>query len=310
MDFELKVLGTSAALPAYGRFPSAQVLTVGNLSCLIDCGEGTQIRFQDFQVKTGKLRYVFISHLHGDHCYGLIGLLTTFNLTGRIQPLDIYAPAGLETMISTQLALTATALQFPVSFHEVDPISCSCILETSTIKITTLPLDHRVPCCGYLFEEQPRLRSMMSKYIEVFQLTVEQIKALKEGQDVVLENGTSVAADVVTIAPPPPRSYAYCADTAYKPELVPLLQGVDLLYHDCTFCLDHQERAADTGHSTAQQAAQIAKAAGVGTLVLGHFSSRYPDTTVFEEEAKLVFPPSVAARDGQVFRVPYQKRAL
>lgn len=310
MAFELRVLGTSAALPAYGRFPSAQVLTIDHLSFLLDCGEGTQMRFQEYHVKTGHLRYAFISHLHGDHCFGLIGLLTSFNLTGRTQPLDVFSPPGLEKMIRAQLAPTGTDLHFPLTFHEVDTSQAQWVLENKWVRVQTLPLIHRIPCCGYLIVEQPRARTMLPDKIETYQLSVEQIKAAKEGRAIRLKDGQRIAADELTLPAPPPRSYAYCSDTAYQPQLSALVQGVDLLYHDSTFCNDNAARASETGHSTAAEAAQLAKDANVGKLVLGHFSSRYPEVDRFEQEARKIFPSAYAARDGDVFSVAYPSRNI
>jgi len=310
MDFELKVLGTSAAVPAYGRFPSAQLLSIENLSILIDCGEGTQMRFQDYHVKTGKLQYILISHLHGDHCFGLIGLLTSFNLTGRTQPLHVFSPPGLEGMIRAQLEPTGTDLRFPLTFQEINPARAERVLETSAITIDTLPLLHRVPCCGYRISEKPRPRTMNPEKIKAYALTIEQIKAAKVGLPVTMNSGKVLTADELTLPSPPPRSYAYCSDTAYNPDLVSLISGVDLLYHDSTFCNDNVTRASETGHSTAKQAAQIAKEGKVGHLVLGHFSSRYPDVQVFEEEAGQIFDSVTAATDGMVFNVPYPTRSV
>lgn len=310
MDFKLTLLGTNGALPAYGRFPTAQWLSIHHRSFLIDCGEGTQMRMQECQVKPGRLRAIFISHLHGDHCFGLIGLLTSLNLTGRDKPLNIYSPPGLRGMIEAQLAPTGTALQFPVHFHEVDPTVHSCITEDHLVKVYTIPLDHRIPCCGYLFREKERERNIYPEKIQEYDLSVTQIVAAKRGEDIRLADGRKIASAELTTPPPPPRAYAFCSDTRYKPDIIPVIKGVDLLYHESTFCQEYAKRATETGHSTALQAAQIARDANVGKLILGHYSSRYPDPSVFAAEAKTLFGESHAGLDGQTYTIPFDGRKI
>jgi len=305
MVFELTLLGTNGALPAYGRFPTAQILDVDHESYMIDCGEGAQMRMQEFHSKSARLQHIFISHLHGDHCFGLIGLLTSLNLIGRKDPMDIFSPPGLERMIEAQLKPSGTIFQFPVRFHEVDPTQYILIHSDPFVRVHTIPLEHRIPCCGYRFDEHPRERSMRKDKITEYGLTISQIKAAKAGADVQLNDGRTLPVEELTSAPPPARSFAFCSDTVYLPELAKYIKGVDLLYHESTFCEEYAERAAETKHSTAKQAAQLARAASVGTLILGHYSSRYPEVDVFEEEAKTVFPNAVAGRDGQRFSVPY-----
>ena len=309
MVFELTLLGTNGALPAYGRFPTAQILDVHHESYMIDCGEGTQIRMQEFHRKNARLQHIFISHLHGDHCFGLIGLLTSLNLTGRKDSMDIFSPPGLQGMIEAQLKPTGTAFQFPVRFHEVDPTQHTLIHSDRFVRVHTIPLEHRIPCCGYRFDEHPRERSMRKDKIAEYGLTIPQIKAAKAGSDIHLEDGRTISVGELTSPPPPVRSFAFCSDTAYLPQLVTYIKGVDLLYHESTFCEEYAERAAETKHSTSRQAAQLARDASVGTLILGHYSSRYPEVDVFEQEAKAIFPNSVAGRDGQRFSVPHDHRA-
>jgi ribonuclease Z len=308
MVFELTLLGTNGALPAYGRFPTAQILDVHHVSYLIDCGEGTQMRMQEFHRKNARLQHIFISHLHGDHCFGLIGLLTSLNLIGRKDPMDIFSPPGLQGMIEAQLKPTGTVFQFPVRFHEVDPTQHAPIHSDPFVRVHTIPLEHRIPCCGYRFDEHPRERSMRKEKIAEYDLTIPQIKAAKAGHDIHLDDGRTIPVTELTDPPPPARSFAFCSDTVYLPELVTYIKGVDLLYHESTFCEEFAERAAETKHSTARQAAQLAEAACAGTLILGHYSSRYPEVDVFEEEAKSVFSNAVAGRDGQRFSVPYGHR--
>lgn len=308
MQFSLTLLGTNGAIPAYGRFPTAQVLHVHNQSYLVDCGEGTQMRFQDFHIKPGRLHKIFISHLHGDHCFGLIGLITTLNLTGRTQDLHIYSPPGLRAMIEAQLSPSGTVLQFPLQFHEVDPQVHQQIASDQQVDVFSIPLNHRIPCCGYLFREKERERNIYSEKIAEYQLSVPQIKAAKQGGSITLDDGRILSAQELTAAPPSPRSYAFCSDTQYKPDIVPLIQGVDLLYHESTFCREYAERARETMHCTAHEAALIAREAQVGKLILGHYSSRYPEVTPFEEEARTIFSESYAGTDGQEFVVPFEGR--
>jgi len=308
MVFELTLLGTNGALPAYGRYPTAQILDVHHQSYLIDCGEGTQMRMQEFHPKHARLQHIFISHLHGDHCFGLIGLLTSLNLIGRTDPMDVFSPPGLKGMIEAQLKPSGTIFQFPVRFHEVDPSQHVLIHSDAFVKVHTIPLEHRIPCCGYRFDEHPRDRTMRKEKIEEYGLTVSQIKDAKNGSDVQLGNGQIISAEELTSPPPPARSFAFCSDTVYQPRIVAFIRGVDLLYHESTFCEEYADRAIETKHSTAVQAARIAKAAGVGKLILGHYSSRYSEVGVFEEEARTVFADAYAGRDGQQFSVPYGHR--
>ncbi len=308
MDFKLTILGHSGAVPAFGRFPTAQFLQVGKEHMLIDCGEGAQIRLRQYNCPFGKINRIFISHLHGDHFFGLIGLLTSYALSNRDQPLDIYSPPGLQGMIEAQVAPAGGRFGFPITFHELRPETPQCIVDTPYLRVTTLPLVHRVPTCGFLFEEKERLPNIIPEKIKIYQLSIEQIKAAKTGRNVRLADGTSVTADELVVPPAPPRRYAYCSDTAYQEELIPRVKGVDLLYHESTFCEDAADRAAETLHATARQAAEIASKAGVDRLLLGHFSSRYPDLSVFEFEAREVFPTAEASREGHTYTIPQTSR--
>lgn len=305
MNFELTFLGTNSALPAHGRFPSAQVLTVQEQPFLIDCGEGTQARMLDYQVKRHKINQIFISHLHGDHVFGLIGLLTTLNLMGRENQLDIFSPQGLEEMIHVQLKACQAHLGFPIVFHVVDTTASQLIFENEAVAVYTIPLQHRVPTTGFLFREKERPRNIRSEKIEDYQLSISQILLAKDGKDIALEDGRVIPNQELTKAPPPPRSYAYCSDTLYTESILPYIKGVDLLYHESTFLHDAQRRAKETMHSTALEAATIAQKAGVKMLFLGHYSSRHKDVQVFEEEALRVFPHTIAAREGMQVSLPF-----
>ena len=303
MRFALTILGINAAAPAYGRHPSAQVLQVHNRHYLIDCGEGTQMRMSDFNIPRHKINQVFISHLHGDHVFGLPGLLFSFSLMDRKAPLHLYSPAGLREMILAQLTPSG-ALSYPLHFHEVNTASTSIIFEDPLLSVTAIPLRHRIPTIGFLFREKPRPLNIIPEKIETYHLTIEQIKAAKAGEDITLSDGRTIPNMELTLSPPPPRSYAYMSDTMFDESVVPHIHNTDLLFHETTFCEDHADNATLTHHSTARQAALIAKAANVRTLITGHYSSRYPDVQPFLDEARAVFPNSVAGEEGRVYEVP------
>ncbi|MCB0568797.1 MAG: ribonuclease Z [Phaeodactylibacter sp.] len=297
MRFELTLLGTNSALPAHGRFPSAQALQVQGNIYLADCGEGAQMRMRAFGIRESRIGQVFISHLHGDHIYGLIGWLTSQSLNNRTAPLDIFAPHGLEEIIRVQLRY-AGPLTFPLAFHTIDPDTHGRIFEDKLIEVWTLPLKHRIPTCGFLFREKERPRNIRPECIEAYDIPYQAIPGIKGGADFRPPNGRLIPNAELTVAPPRPHSYAYCSDTAYHEPLIPLIEGVDLLYHESTFCEAQSAQAAETGHSTARQAANIARQAGVGRLLLGHYSSRYQDLSPFLEEARAVFPNTELGVDG------------
>jgi ribonuclease Z len=301
--FQLTLLGVSGALPARGLFPSAQALTIGNRAYLIDCGEGAQIQMQALGISPLRIHQIFISHLHGDHFYGLIGLLGSMALAGRDKPLDIFGPRALEEIIQVQLKHVGP-VPFPLRFQPVDPGKHQLIYENKAIEVYTLPLIHRSPAAGFLFREKPRLRKMRPEMIAAHDIPYQVIPAIKAGADYQAADGSLIPNAALTLDPPLPRSYAYCSDTAFNENLPALVKGVDLLYHEATFCDDREDLAAMTGHSTARQAALIAQRAGVGHLVLGHYSSRYPDFSPFLAEAREVFPRTSLGMDGAVFRVP------
>ena len=299
--FEVQLLGTNSALPAFGRHPTSQILTIQKYKYLIDCGEGTQMRFQKFGVKPGRMNQIFISHLHGDHFYGLIGLLTTLGLIGRKRPLDIFAPEGLEEIIRVQTKYAGGDPPFTIRFHVTDTEKHQLIFENNQITVHSIPLDHRVPTSGFLFKEKPKARKMIGAKIQEYNIPYSAIPAFKAGKVFIDAKGQRFANALLTEEPTPPRSYAYCSDTRYKEDIIPLIQGADMLYHESTFQEDLIEKTIPTGHSTALQAAKIAKQANVGRLILGHFSSRYEDINSFADEAKAVFPTVVAGVEGETY---------
>lgn len=303
MRFELTILGSNSAVPAYGRHPSAQVLNVREELYLIDCGEGTQMRLSENQIKTGKIGHIFISHLHGDHVFGLIGLLTSYSLGGRDSAIHVYGPPGLETLIYSQLKLSYSHLTYPLHVHTTQPQFKSLLYENRDLWVYSIPLEHSVPANGYLFVEKERPRHIIPDYIEAYDMSIEQIRAVKKGADLWLKDGRRIANEVLTDPPPPSRSYAYCSDTRYQPRLVEYIKGVDMLFHEATFNQSLAERATATFHSTTAQAAQIAKQAGVKRLIIGHFSARYRNLFPLLEEVRAIFEHSALAIEGEVYHI-------
>lgn len=271
---------------------------------LIDCGEGTQYRLLEQKIRPGKLRAIFISHLHGDHYFGLLGLLNSLSLGKRTDELFLFGPQGLGDILTEVFRHSNTRLSYPLHYHELNAEQPGLIWSTPCMTVHTLPLRHRVPCTGFLFREQPKAHRIIKEKI-VPAMTIAQLRQLKEGQDVLDEHGTLLYrnADYTTL-PPRPRSYAYCSDTAYLPELVPHLQETDMLYHEATFRDDLAGRASTTFHSTAGQAARIAKGAQVSKLLIGHLSSRYLDPEASLAEARAIFPDTYMAVEGETFEVP------
>ncbi|MBC6698231.1 ribonuclease Z [Hymenobacter sp. BT190] len=298
MEFELKILGSASATPFLDRHHTAQVLTVGNSQYLIDCGEGTQRRLMEHKIRHQRIRTVFISHLHGDHFFGLFGLLGTMHLNGRTEPLQVFGPAGLDEVLTMQFRHSYTQLSFELDFVAVDTTQHAQIFEDKHLTVHTLPMRHRIPCCGYLFREKPKRRHLVKELLPPG-LTPAQFNALTLGEDLLDDNGQLLVANAsVTTAPHPSRSYAFCSDTLYTESLAELVRGVDLLYHEATFLHDMRERAATTHHSTARQAGLLARRAQAQRLLIGHFSSRYPNLEPLLAEAKEVFEWTELAVEG------------
>lgn len=302
MKFALTILGVNAATPAYGRYPTSQVLQIHNHFFLLDCGEGAQMRMSDFDIPRHKIQQIFISHLHGDHVFGLPGLLFSYDLAGRQNTLDIFSPKGLKEMILAQLRPGVT-LSFPLNFHEVDVTHPSLVFENETVEVHSLPLKHGIPTVGYVFREKPKPLNIRPEKISEFGLSIEQIKTAKAGADILLENGESIENHILTLPPSPLRSYAFLTDTLCDDAVLPHIQEVTMLYHDTTFCDDHAENAAITMHSTVRQAAELAKKAKIGRLITGHYSSRYRDLKVFLEEAQPIFPATELGLEGTTYEI-------
>lgn len=293
MSTYLTILGFNSAIPTVNTSPTAQLLEMEERNFLIDCGEGTQVQLRKAKARFSKINHIFISHLHGDHCFGLPGLIASFRLLGREASLHVYGPKGIKNMLETIFSITETHKGFEVVYHELDKNVSEKIYEDTRVEVYTIPLDHRIYCNGYLFKEKPKERHLnmkeISKYSEIETCDYHNIKA---GKDVVLNDGYLLKNEILTIAPAPSVSYAFCSDTRYLESVIPIIKNVTVLYHESTFLHDLKEMADYTGHSTALEAATIAQKAEVGKLILGHFSNRYGDLTVFTDEARTVFTNS------------------
>jgi Metal-dependent hydrolases of the beta-lactamase superfamily III len=309
MEFSLTTLGVASALPMPTRFQSAHVLNIHGRLFLIDCGEGVQIQLRRYGFSPLKFDSIFISHLHGDHVFGLCGLLSTMSMLGRTAPLFIYAPAGFRTMLDFYMKQFGEGFHYPVN-HVV--LSCDRpvkIFETKTISVSAFPLNHFIECYGFIFEEKRPQKNVKKYLIDADHLTLEEIGTFKSGSDVVRETGEVLSCSEFTYDPFKPRKYAHCCDTAPFPREAEWIGGADLLYHEATFLSSHVKTEHEAYHSSSREAAEIAFAAGVKKLVIGHFSSRYNDQELpqFEKEAREVFPNSFIAYEGAKFDIPFEK---
>lgn len=303
MTFSVQILGANSALAAHGRHPSSQLLRLENRSFLIDCGEGTQMQLQKFKCKPFKIEHILISHLHGDHYFGLIGLLTTYHLLQRKNTLYVYGPPALEKIIQFQLEVANTVLSYPLIFRATQAERDEIIFEDDFISIQTIPLKHRIPCTGFIFREKRFPRKINSEKIIGLELSHEMYTDLRKGLNITDANGVFHANEQLTLPGSTPKSYAYCTDTLFYPEIVEYIKEVDLLYHEATFMEEHEERALQTFHSTSKQAAKIAVLANAKQLLLGHFSSKYPSLKPILSEALEVFSDTILAEEGIVINI-------
>jgi ribonuclease Z len=303
LPFEVTILGSSSALPAYGRHPSGQSLNIHDQYYLIDCGEGTQMQLDKFGIKRSKLNQLFITHLHGDHIFGILPLLTTFSLLRRPQDLHIYGPRPIKEFIEEQLRILDVHLSYELHIHEINHEQASWIFSDRFTEVKAFPLQHRVPTIGYLFKEKIPSVSILPEQLEKYGIHYSQIPLIREGKPVQTASGDWVPAEQVSKAASLPRTYAYCSDTKYFPELVEQIKDVTLLYHEATFAEALANRAQKTMHSTASQAAQMAKDAGADQLLIGHFSTRYTDLNQILKEARTVFPNTQLALEGETFQL-------
>lgn len=306
--FEVRILGSSAAIPVGKRRPTSQVITYHDRHYMIDCGEGAQMQMSRYRLKFSRLDAIFISHMHGDHVHGLPGLLSTMSLLGRNFPLKIFGPKDLKAYLDTSLGLTHSQLNYEWSFEALEDFAPGeTLLESRSLKITSFPLSHRIFCKGFRFQEhslRPRFNYPSAVALEVPKT---YFKLLKQGNTITLEDGRVILPEQVLLPAKLPRSYGYASDTAFAPDIVPYIEGVDLLYHEATFMQDMALRASETHHSTTQQAAEIAQQAKVGQLLIGHFSARYSKLELLLEEAQAVFPNTALAREGDLFIIPSQE---
>lgn len=301
MSFQLTILGSGAALPTANRAPSAQYVVCNERHILIDCGEGTQTQLRKNKVHIQRITHILISHLHGDHYFGLVGLLSTLHLLGRDKGLTIYGPEPLESIIRQQLEMGDTRLSFHLNFVPLNGKEHRLLFEDNKIEIWCFPLKHRIPTNGFLIREKQKERSLDGERFRKDGLSLQLIPFFRRGEDVTLENGQIMRADDYTFPAPAPKSYAYCSDTIYDPGLQNYLTDVTVLYHEATFLHDKIDRAKATYHTTALQAAQLAKDSGVGRLLLGHLSARYENGDAHEQEARSVYPHAQVVEDGDVF---------
>ena len=301
--FEIHILGCGSALPTTRHNASAQIVKIGNKQFLIDCGEGTQVQLRRNHIHFSFINHIFISHLHGDHCFGLIGLISTFSLLGRTAPLHIYADPNLEEVMQPQIEFFCKGMNYPLFFHSIDATKHQVIYEDNTITVESLPLKHRMPCCGFLFREKPKKRHLIGDIANFYNIPAYMRQAIKDGADYTTPEGETIPNSRLTKEADRSRSYAYCSDTAPCNHNNEHLQGVDLLYHEATFAESEKERAAQTFHSTARQAAQVAANAGVKRLAIGHYSSRYETPDILLGEAQDLFPNTIAAKEGLVITI-------
>lgn len=299
---KLNILGCYSATPRTITNPTAQVLEINNQMYLIDCGEGTQVQLRKHKIKFSRINHIFISHLHGDHFFGLIGLISTFSLLNRPNDLHIYGPKGIKDIILLQIKLSKSYTKYNLFFHELEAETSELIFEDDKITVHTIPLKHRVYANGFLFKEKPGLRRINIDAATEQNIDVCYFNKLKQGSDLKQENGNVIKNEMVTFDPLPTQSYAFCSDTVYNEDIIPLIEKVDVLYHESTFLEQDVEKCIPTGHSTAIQAATIAKKADVKHLILGHYSTRYANINLFKEEADTIFDQVHLADDGKVFK--------
>lgn len=304
MSTYLTILGFNSAIPTVNSSPTAQFLEMEERHFLIDCGEGTQVQLRKAKARFSKINHIFISHLHGDHCFGLPGLIASFRLLGRETPIHIYGPKGIKEMLETIFRISETHRGFEVIYHELSNAVSEKIYEDKRVEVFTIPLDHRIYCNGYLFREKPGERHLNMKEVAKYpEIQTCDYHLIKQGHDFVLSDGYVVKNESLTLEPTRPVSYAFCSDTRYLESIVPIIENVDVLYHEATFLHDLKEMANYTGHTTALEAAGIARKANVGKLILGHFSNRYSDLSVFTDEARTVFPNTYLPRQLEPVKI-------
>lgn len=296
--FEVHILGCGSALPTTRHLATSQVINIREKLFMIDCGEGAQVQLRKSRLKFSRLNHIFISHLHGDHCFGLMGLISTFGMLERTANLHIHCHADLQRILEPQIEFFCKGMPYNVVFELFNPGEQAVIYDDRSVSVETIPLRHRVPCCGFLFREKPTPNHIRRDMIDFYQIPTYLINRIKNGEDYVLEDGTVIPNTRLTTPSDPPRSYAYCSDTCYLPRICEQIKGCDLLFHEATFADADAKRAKETFHTTAPQAAEIAKAAQVKKLVIGHYSARYEDESILLKEASEVFPQTILAQEN------------
>ncbi|MGC3978925.1 MAG: ribonuclease Z [Paludibacteraceae bacterium] len=297
MNSKLHIIGSGSALPTKDNFPSSQILELRDKQFMIDCGEGTQIRLKQMKLKTNRLGHIFISHLHGDHCLGLVGMISTFGMLNRTADLHIHSHPDLERLLEPQLKYFCAESPFKIFFHPVNPTVNTLIYEDRSVEVYSIPLKHHVLCCGFLFKEKSTPRHIKRDMLDFYNVPIAQINKIKNGEDFITEDGETIPNAILTSDPSPPFSYAYCSDTAYNEDIIPIIKNVDILFHEATFADDEMLRARQTMHSTAHQAATIAKKANVKKLIIGHYSARYANKNILLNEAKDIFENTILSQD-------------
>ncbi len=302
-EFNINILGCGSALPTTRHLATSQIVDLRDKLYMIDCGEGTQVQMRRMRVRFGRLAHIFISHLHGDHCFGLPGLISTLGMLGRTGELVVHGPKEVETYLRPVMDLFCRGMEFEVRFNPVDTRSHSLVMEDRSLSVYSIPLKHRIPTCGYLFAEKPKEAHIIREMTDFYQVPVRCMKDIKQGQDYVTPEGEVVPNSRLTRPAAPPKRYAFCSDTAYNRSIIPIIEGVDFLYHEATFAECDLARAKETFHSTARQAAEIARDAQVKHLIIGHYSARYEDLTPLLREARAVFPHTIMGKEEMVIPV-------
>ena len=296
--FEVHILGCGSALPTTRHFASSQVVNIREKLFMIDCGEGAQLQLRRSKLKFTRLNHIFISHLHGDHCFGLMGLISTFGLVGRTATLHIHCHADLERILTPQLEYFCKGMAYNVEFHLINPTKAEVVYEDRSVTVSSIPLRHRIPTCGFLFAEKPTPNHIIRDMIDFYKVPVFELNRIKNGEDYVLPDGTVIPNNRLTTPPAPPRSYAYCSDTIFHRPIIEQIKGVNLLFHEATFAQCDAQRAKETFHTTAMQAGEIARDADVKQLLIGHFSARYEDENILLQEERSVFPNTLLAKEN------------
>lgn len=302
-DFKVIILGNGSAVPTAQQHPSSQVVKMTDMQLMIDCGEGTQMQMIKYGIKHRNLNHIFISHLHGDHYFGIFGLISTFHLFGRDTALNLYAPADLKDLIVHQLRISYTTLRFPLIFHPLEEVGNKPLLVHKNYRVTTFPLFHRIPTWGIKICKEDQEIRIDKGFVTSFNPTVEQILKIKRGEDFNSEKGVLFMNDEITLPPKPALSYAYCSDTAFQERLIQDLKNTDLVYHEATFDSSMEDMAAEKQHSTAEQAARLAKQANVGKLLLGHYSARFEDLSTLLAQAQSIFPETLLSEEGKTYEI-------